>query len=133
VKWLQPSFGGINLEDISSPKCFYILDTLRKEIDIPVWHDDQQGTAVVTLAGLVNALKIVGKKKEKVSLAIIGAGAANIAIARILFANGFKPENTIFVDSKAILHTGRTDIEEKQALANSARAVQELAKIMGVG
>ena len=115
VKWLQPSFGGINLEDISSPKCFYILDTLRKEMDIPVWHDDQQGTAVVTLAGLVNALKIVGKKKEKVSLAIIGVGAANIAIARILFANGFKPENTIFVDSNATLHAGRTDIEEKQA------------------
>jgi malate dehydrogenase (oxaloacetate-decarboxylating) len=114
VKWLQPSFGGINLEDISNPKCFYILDTLRKEMTIPVWHDDQQGTAAVTLAGLTNALKIVGKKKEVVSLTLIGVGAANVAITRVLFADGFKPENTIFVDSKGILHTGRTDLDEKQ-------------------
>jgi len=117
VKLLQPSFGGINLEDISNPKCFYILDTLRKdkEMKIPVWHDDQQGTAAVTLAGLVNALKVVGKEKEKVSLTMIGVGAANIAISRVLFAAGFKPENTIFVDSKGILHTGRADLEAKQA------------------
>ena len=115
VKWLQPSFGGINLEDISTPKCFYILDTLRREMDIPVWHDDQQGTAVITLAGLLNALKIVGKKKETVKLTFIGVGAANIAISRLLFADGFKPENAIFVDSKSTLHSGRTDLEEKQA------------------
>jgi malate dehydrogenase (oxaloacetate-decarboxylating) len=114
VKWLQPSFGGINLEDISNPKCFYILDTLRKEMAIPVWHDDQQGTAAVTLAGLANALKIVGKKKEEVSITLIGVGAANVAIARVLFADGFKPENTIFVDSKGILHTTRTDLQQKQ-------------------
>jgi len=114
VKWLQPSFGGINLEDISSPKCFYILDTLRKEMKIPVWHDDQQGTSAVTLAGLINALKIVGKKKEDVKLTMHGIGAANIAILRVLFADGFKPANTIIVDSKATLHTGRTDLEEKQ-------------------
>jgi len=114
VKWLQPSFGGINLEDISNPKCFYILDTLRKEMAIPVWHDDQQGTAAVTLAGLVNALKVVGKKKEEVRLAIIGVGAANIAVTRVLFTDGFKPENFIFVDSKGTLHTGRADLEERQ-------------------
>jgi malate dehydrogenase (oxaloacetate-decarboxylating) len=114
VKLLQPSFGGINLEDFANPKCFYILDTLRKEMEIPVWHDDQQGTATVTLAGLVNALKVVDKKKEVVSIALIGVGAANIAIARILFINGFKPENTIFVDSQGILHTGRADLEQKQ-------------------
>ena len=114
VKWLQPSFGGINLEDISNPKCFYILDTLRKEMAIPVWHDDQQGTAAVTLAGLANALKIVGKKKEEVSITLIGVGAANVAIARVLFADGFKPENTIFVDSKGILHAARTDLQQKQ-------------------
>jgi len=114
VKWLQPSFGGINLEDISSPKCFYILDRLRAEAQIPVWHDDQQGTAAVTLAGLINALKIVGKKKEDVKTTVIGIGAANVAILRVLFADGFKPANTIIVDSKAILHTGRADLEEKQ-------------------
>ena len=115
VRWLQPSFGGINLEDIASPKCFYILDALRKEMEIPVWHDDQQGTAAVTLAGLVNALKVVGKKKEEVRLAVIGVGASTVAIARILFAAGFKPENTIFVDSRGILHPGRADIENRQA------------------
>jgi len=115
VKWLQPSFGGINLEDIANPKCFYILDKLRREMAIPVWHDDQQGTAAITLAGLVNALKVVGKSKDEVSICVIGVGAANVAITRILFADGFKPENTIFVDSKGILHSGRTDLEEKQA------------------
>ncbi len=114
VKWLQPAFGGINLEDISNPKCFYILDRLRAEATIPVWHDDQQGTAAVTLAGLINALKIVGKKKDKVTMAINGIGAANVAILRLLFADGFKPENTIVVDSKGTLHTGRKDLEEQQ-------------------
>ena len=114
VKWLQPSFGGINLEDFSNPKCFRILDTLRKEMDIPVWHDDQQGTAAVTLAGLINALKVVGKKKEAAKIAVIGIGAANVAILRVMFSDGYKPENVIIVDSKAILHSGRTDLEERQ-------------------
>ncbi len=114
VKWLQPSFGGINLEDISNPKCFYILDRLRREMDIPVWHDDQQGTAAVTLAGLVNALKIVGKKKENIKLTVIGIGAANVAILRVLFVDGFKPEHTMIVDSKGILHSGRNDLKEQR-------------------
>lgn len=114
VKWLQPSFGGINLEDISNPKCFRILDTLRKEMAIPVWHDDQQGTAAITLAGLINALKIVGKKKDKVKVTMIGIGAANVAILRVLFADGFKPANTLVVDSKAILHSSRKDLEDQQ-------------------
>ena len=114
VKWLQPSFGGINLEDIANPKCFYILDTLRKEMAIPVWHDDQQGTAAVTLAGLTNALKIVDKKIAEVGVTFIGVGAANVAISRLLFTAGVKPENTIFVDSKGTLHAGRTDLEAKQ-------------------
>ncbi len=115
VKWLQPSFGGINLEDIANPKCFYILDTLRKECEIPVWHDDQQGTAAVTLAGLINALKIVGKKKENVSITLIGSGAANLAFARLLFSDGFKPGSMTVVDSKGILHPGRADLEANKA------------------
>ncbi len=115
VKWLQPSFGGINLEDISTPKCFYILDRLRKEMEIPVWHDDQQGTATVVLAGLINALKVVNKKADEIKLCLIGTGAAGIATSRLLFTYGIKPENTIFVDSKATLHTGRTDLEENQS------------------
>jgi malate dehydrogenase (oxaloacetate-decarboxylating) len=114
VKWLQPSFGGINLEDISNPKCFYILDRLRAEAEIPVWHDDQQGTATVTLAGLINALKIVGKKVSQVRVVFNGSGAANVAIARVLFTYGIKPEATTVVDSKGILHKGRKDIEEKK-------------------
>lgn len=113
VKWLQPSFGGINLEDIANPKCFYILDRLRQEMAIPVWHDDQQGTATVTLAGLTNALKVVAKDIKRVSIALIGAGAANIAISRLLFTSGLRPENTIVVDSKGILNRQRRDLEEK--------------------
>lgn len=111
VKWLQPTFGGINLEDISHPKCFHILDTLRKEMEIPVWHDDQQGTACVTVAGLLNAVKVVGKKMGSIRVAMIGAGAANIAIARLITVAGVKPENIIAVDSKGILHKDRGDRE----------------------
>jgi malate dehydrogenase (oxaloacetate-decarboxylating) len=112
VKWLQPSFGGINLEDISNPKCFYILDRLRAEAEIPVWHDDQQGTATVTLAGVINALKVVGKKIEDCRIVFNGSGAANVAITRVLFHYGAKPDGAIVVDSKGILHKGRKDIEE---------------------
>jgi malate dehydrogenase (oxaloacetate-decarboxylating) len=111
VKWLQPTFGGINLEDISHPKCFHILDTLRREMEIPVWHDDQQGTACVTVAGLLNATKIVNKKMEDIKVALIGAGAANIAISRLIITAGVKPENIIAVDSKGILHRDRGDRE----------------------
>ena len=109
-KWLVPTFGGINLEDIAKPKCFYILDTLRKELKIPVWHDDQQGTAAITLAGLINALKIVGKDKEEVKIAMIGAGASNIAISRVMIAAGFPSENIMMVDTKGILHKGRKEL-----------------------
>ena len=112
VKWISPCFGGINLEDFSQPKCFHILDTLRKEAKIPVWHDDQQGTAAVTLAGLVNALKVVGKKLDKARLTLLGAGAANIATARILIAAGADPGKMIMVDSKGTLHKGRTDTQK---------------------
>ena len=110
VKWLEPSFGGINLEDIEKPKCFYILDRLRKEMKIPVWHDDQQGTAAITVAGLINALKIVKKTKEEVKVAMIGAGASNIAISRLMITAGFAPENIFMVDTKGILHKGRDDL-----------------------
>jgi malate dehydrogenase (oxaloacetate-decarboxylating) len=109
-KWLEPTFGGINLEDIAKPKCFSILDRLRAEMTIPVWHDDQQGTAAVTLAGLLNALQVVKKAKEEVTIALIGAGAANIAVARLLIAAGFSPGNLLMVDSNGILHQGRADL-----------------------
>jgi len=115
VKWLQPSFGGINLEDISQPKCFRILDTLRATAEIPVWHDDQQGTATITLAGLINALQLVGKKARDVTVAMVGAGAANVACSRLMFAYGIKPENTFVVDTKGILNRDRKDLEMRKA------------------
>ncbi|MCJ7697165.1 MAG: NADP-dependent malic enzyme, partial [Thermoplasmata archaeon] len=114
VKWLKPSFGGINLEDIEKPKCFYILKRLRKEMDIPVWHDDQQGTATIVTAGAINALKIVGKPPNTALVCMVGAGAANIAIARVLIATGIQQKNIIMVDSKGILHTSRKDLEKEK-------------------
>jgi len=112
VRWLQPSFGGVNLEDISQPKCFEILDALRGDLGIPVWHDDQQGTATVVCAGLMNALKIVGKKMRDATICMLGAGAANIAVARIIVEAGVNPENITMVDSKGILSKERTDLNE---------------------
>jgi len=113
VKLLQPCFGGINLEDIASPKCFEILDRLKEECHIPVWHDDQQGTALVNLAGLLNALKIVKKKIDEVKVVMIGAGAANICTIRLLIAAGVDPKKVIMIDSKGTLHKGRTELKEK--------------------
>jgi len=115
VKYLAPSFGGINLEDIENPKCFEILDRLRAEMDIPVWHDDQQGTATIETAGAINAHKVVGKKISESKVAMVGAGAANIAIARIMVAAGFNIKNIVMVDSKGTLHPGREDIKETHA------------------
>jgi len=112
VKLLEPSFGGINLEDISQPKCFRILDTLKQEMSIPVWHDDQQGTATVLLAGLINALKLVGKDIGSVKIAMIGVGAANVAGYRLLHASGVDPAGIVACDSRGILNTERHDIEE---------------------
>ena len=115
VKWLQPSFGGVNLEDISQPKCFRILDTLRATAEIPIWHDDQQGTATIVLAGVINALQLVGKKAQDVTVSLIGAGASNVACSRLMFAYGIKPENTFVVDTKGILNRERKDIEMRKA------------------
>ncbi|MGE5588085.1 MAG: NAD(P)-dependent malic enzyme [Clostridia bacterium] len=121
VKWIQPSFGGVNLEDIEQPKCFYVLERLREEAEIPVWHDDQQGTAAVTVAGLVNALKLVGKDIGKVNIAMIGAGAANIRTAWLIIAAGADPGKIVMCDTKGTLHKGRTELakthKEKWELA----------------
>ena len=115
VLMLQPGLGGVNLEDISQPKCFYILDTLREKAEIPVWHDDQQGTATVTLAGLINALKVVGKKMEDVSIAFVGSGASNVACSRLIFGWGADPAKCFMVDSKGILGKHRKDLEMRKA------------------
>jgi malate dehydrogenase (oxaloacetate-decarboxylating) len=115
VLMLQPGFGGVNLEDISNPKCFYILDTLREKAEIPIWHDDQQGTATVTLAGLINALKVVGKKMSEVKIAFIGTGASNVACSRLIFGWGADPAKCFMVDSKGILGMHRADLEKRKA------------------
>ena len=109
---LQPGFGGINLEDISQPKCFDILAQCREGAEIPVWHDDQQGTATVILAALMNALKVVGKNKEEVQITFIGAGAAGVASARLLFAWGVDPAKALVVDEHGLLGKYRSDFIE---------------------
>jgi len=114
VRLLQPSFGGINLEDIAQPKCFGILDSLKKSLDIPVWHDDQQGTATATMAALTNALKVVGKELAEIRIVMVGMGAANVAVFRILEAMGVNPGAIVVFDEKGLLHKGRHDIEEQQ-------------------
>ena len=115
VLLLQPGFGGVNLEDISNPKCFYILDTLREKAEIPVWHDDQQGTATVTLAGLINALKVVNKKMSEVKITFIGTGASNVACSRLIFGWGADPTKCLMVDSKGIMGKHRKDLELRKA------------------
>lgn len=105
VKLLQPTFGGINLEDIASPNCFYIEERLKKEMNIPVFHDDQHGTAIVTAAGLINSLKLVGKKIDEIKVVINGAGAAGIAIIKLLINMGV--ENVIMCDTKGAIYEGR--------------------------
>ena len=125
VKLITPSFGGVNLEDIAQPKCFGILDRLRKECEIAVWHDDQQGTATINVAGVINALKVVGKKMAEVTITLVGAGASNIRTAKILIAAGAKPEHLILVDSKGIVGRHRKDVE---AAANEFREKWELAQ-----
>lgn len=111
VEKISPSFGGINLEDIESPKCFYILEKLKKKLEIPVWHDDQQGTATATLAALFGALEVVGKRLDEVTIAVIGVGAANTAAIRMMLEAGVPGENIIAVDSRGILYRGREGLE----------------------
>ncbi|MDP3989783.1 MAG: NADP-dependent malic enzyme [archaeon] len=110
VKYIAPTFGGINLEDISAPRCFEIEERLKEELDIPVFHDDQHGTAIVVLAGLINALKIVNKNVEEIKVVINGAGAAGIAIAKIIINYGVK--NLLLLDSQGIIFAGREGINK---------------------
>ena len=105
VKLIQPNYGGINLEDISAPRCFEIEETLKKETNIPIFHDDQHGTAIVTMAGLINALKIVDKELTDIKVVLNGAGAAGIAIVKLLHAYGVN--NMIMCDSKGAIYSGR--------------------------
>ncbi len=125
VKMAQPSFGAVNLEDISQPNCYKVLDTLREVCDIPVWHDDAQGTASVTLAGLLNALKIANKKISDVRIVMLGAGAANSTIARFILAAGGDPEKMIIFDVKGALHKDRGDIQGDPGFYNQWKLCQK--------
>src|SRR5207302_10006021 len=131
---LSPVFGGVNLEDIAAPTCFVVEDALRERVDIPVFHDDQHGTAIVTLAALVNALKIVGKRMEDVRIVMLGAGAAGLAVTKILLASGVK--NIIVCDREGAIYRGRTanmnpfkeQIAEETNQLNERRDVNDLLK-----
>ena len=132
VALLAGSFGGINLEDISAPRCFEIEEKLKKKCDIPIFHDDQHGTAVITLAGLTNALKIVGKKKEDVKIVTSGAGAAAIAIVKLLLSAGFK--HVTMCDRKGAIYKGRDGLnwikEEMAEVTNLDRKAGSLADML---
>ncbi len=124
VQSLEPNFGGINLEDMAQPKCFGILDKLRNSMGIPVWHDDQQGTALVVLAGVINALKVVNKKITDIRMVLLGAGAANINIARMLIKYGLPPGQMTVIDSKGIITKHNRDADK-----DSYRQKWDLAQI----
>lgn len=127
VKLIAPAFGGINLEDIAAPRCFEVEERLKKELSIPVFHDDQHGTAIVVLAALQNALKIVNKKVESVKIVIHGAGAAAMAIANLLMMAGAIGKNIIMLDSYGILYAGRTEnmnsYKDRMALLTNAKRI----------
>lgn len=115
---LEPSFGGINLEDIKAPECFKVERTLREKMNIPVFHDDQHGTAIIVGAAVLNAMIVTGKKIEEVKLATTGMGAAGISCVNMLVSLGLKPENILALDRDGVIHTGRTDLDpDKQRYA----------------
>ncbi|MDE6079583.1 MAG: NADP-dependent malic enzyme [Duncaniella sp.] len=130
VKALGPTFGGINLEDIKAPECFEIETRLKAEMDIPVMHDDQHGTAIISAAGLLNALEIQGKKIEDIRLVVNGAGAAAVSCTKLYMALGVKKENVVMCDSKGVITTRRTDINKQKAQFATDRDITTLAEAM---
>ncbi|WP_321391180.1 NADP-dependent malic enzyme [uncultured Desulfuromusa sp.] len=129
VKLLEPTFGGINLEDIKGPECFYIEEELKKIMDIPVFHDDQHGTAIISAAGMINALEIVGKDVTKVKMVVNGAGAAGIACANLAVTMGIDKNNVILCDTKGVIYKGRTagmnEYKERLAAETEARTLED--------
>ena len=116
VRRIAITFGGINLEDIKAPECFEIERTLKEQCNIPVFHDDQHGTAIVTVAGVLNALEIQNKKIDEVKMAVLGAGAAAISCSKLLILAGMKPENIFMCDRKGVIHSGRDDLNQYKAM-----------------
>ncbi len=130
VKALAPTFGGINLEDIKAPECFEIERRLKEECDIPVMHDDQHGTAIISAAGLLNALEIQGKKIEDVKLVVNGAGAAAVSCTKLYIALGVNPANVVMCDSKGVINTKRTDLNSQKKEFATTRDLNTLAEAM---
>lgn len=130
VKKISPTFGGINLEDIAAPRCFEIEERLIAELDIPVFHDDQHGTAIVSLAGIINAYKIVGKKIGDAQIVINGAGAAANSIAKILVSYGAKKENIVMLDSKGAITTKRVGLDKYKSFWATSKSVTNLEEAL---
>jgi len=130
VKAISPTFGGINLEDIKAPECFEIERRLKEECDIPVMHDDQHGTAIISGAGLLNALELQGKKIENVKLVVNGAGAAAVSCTRLYIALGIKRENVVMCDSKGVINSSRTDLNAQKREFVTSRNISTLAEAM---
>ena len=121
VERIAPTFGGINLEDIKAPECFYIEDRLKRTLDIPVMHDDQHGTAIISAAGLKNAMEVIGKDITKVKIVVNGAGAAAISCTKLYMAIGAQKENIVMLDSKGVISTSRTDLNEQKKFFATSR------------
>lgn len=130
VKALQPTFGGINLEDIKAPECFEIEERLKEECNIPIMHDDQHGTAIISGAGLLNALEIQNKKIDEIKLVVNGAGAAAVSCTKLYMALGVKPENIVMCDSKGVIHKDRTDLNSQKRQFATDRNIHTLAEAM---
>lgn len=130
VKAISPTFGGINLEDIKAPECFEIEDRLKAELDIPIMHDDQHGTAIISAAGLLNALEIVGKKIEDVQIVVNGAGAAANSCTKLYMMLGAKRENIVMLDSKGVISTRRTDLNDRKKPFATERDINTLEEAM---
>lgn len=130
VEHLEPTFGGINLEDIAAPACFEVERTLKSRMNIPVFHDDQHGTAIISMAAIINALKLLGKDIAKCRFVVNGAGAAGIACSRFYLTAGAKKENFIMCDSKGVIHTGRTDLNAEKAFFAADTPCRTLAEAM---
>ncbi len=126
VKAISPTFGGINLEDIKAPECFEIEERLKKELDIPVFHDDQHGTAIISAAGLLNATELVGKKIEDIKVVVNGAGAAAISCSKLYISLGVKKENVIICDSKGVIHKDRNDLNKYKQQFVTSRNIHTL-------
>lgn len=126
VKAISPTFGGINLEDIKAPECFEIEERLKSELDIPIMHDDQHGTAIISACGLLNALELNGKKIEELQIVVNGAGAAANSCTKLYMALGARKENIVMVDSKGVIHSSRNDLNDRKRPFATSRNISTL-------